>query len=326
MTARIISPFLLVFLLIACQSSPITDKEQLARQYYQALNESDFQRIAELQYDSIRVKEGPYTSTYSIADYVNWLQWDSVFQPTYKIVKAKPVDGGIELKISKLCRRIQFLNGGPMVSKEFIHFKEGKIHELEIKEFIAFNGDRWNAKREELVGWINEKHPELNGFIQDQTLQGGINYLKALALFENRQIPISSLDVEQEKKAILNTLNNETKAAFQRDYEAWQNYWVHDNDITKIYLDFPENTFSESMGWAEINQFVKNFFERHPEPEPVPKLLDNIKVRLYGNGAWVTYEQQDSLRGLKRETRLMEKIDGQWKIAGMQTTIYGFDE
>jgi hypothetical protein len=40
----------------------------------------------------------------------------------------------------------------------------------------------------------------------------------------------------------------------------------------------------------------------------------------------VSYEQNDVERGLKRETRLMEKKDGQWKIAGMHTTIYGFRE
>ncbi len=133
-----------------------------------------------------------------------------------------------------------------------------------------------------------------------------------------------SLTFEEEKKAILNTLNDETKAAFQRDYNGWQDKWVHDSTITKTYIDFPDSTFSESVGWKEISGFVKTFFEEHPEPEPVPTLVNDIGVRLYGNGAWVTYEQQDSLRGLKRETRLMEKVDGQWRIAGMQTTIYGF--
>lgn len=133
------------------------------------------------------------------------------------------------------------------------------------------------------------------------------------------------VDFEQEKAAILETLNNETKAAFQRDYEAWQDKWVHDASITKTYIDFTDNTFSESVGWDEISQFVKTFIEEHPEPEPIPKLVDKIDVRLYGNGAWVIYAQQDSLRGLKRETRLMEKVNTEWKIAGMQTTIYGFN-
>ena len=128
-----------------------------------------------------------------------------------------------------------------------------------------------------------------------------------------------------EKQAILERLNNETKDAFQRDYVAWTKNWVHDPSISKVYMNFVDSTFSESIGWKEISQFVKTFIDQHPEPEPVPKLLDKINVRLYGNGAWVTYEQKDSLRGLKRETRLMEKVNGEWKIAGMQTTIYGFE-
>lgn len=130
-------------------------------------------------------------------------------------------------------------------------------------------------------------------------------------------------NILKEEQAILNTLNNETKAAFRRDYKAWQDYWIQDSSITKVYLDFTTKKFSESVGWEEISRFVKTFMDEHPEPEPIPKLLDKINVRLYGSGAWVTFEQQDSLRGLKRETRLMEKVDGHWKIAGMQTTIYG---
>jgi hypothetical protein len=134
----------------------------------------------------------------------------------------------------------------------------------------------------------------------------------------------SSVNFEQEKRAILETLHSETEVAFQRDYESWKEKWVHNPSISKTYINFADSTFSESIGWNEISQFVKTFIEEHPEPEPTPKLVDDIDVRLYGNGAWVSFEQLDSLRGLKRETRLMEKVDGEWKIAGMHTTIYGF--
>lgn len=133
-----------------------------------------------------------------------------------------------------------------------------------------------------------------------------------------------SVIYEEEKKAIIETLNEETKAAFQRDYEGWKEKWVHDPTTTKTYINFADSSFSESIGWNEISKFVKTYFNEHPEPEPLPKLVENIDVRLYRNGAWVTYEQKDTLRGLKRETRLMEKTNGQWRIAGMQTTIYGF--
>ncbi len=127
----------------------------------------------------------------------------------------------------------------------------------------------------------------------------------------------------EEKKAILTVLNEETIAAFSRDYESWQDKWVHEDFVTKTYMQFPDSTITETLGWKEIDQFVRTYFKEHPEPDPFPTALKDIKVRLYKNGAWITYEQKDPVRGLKRETRLMEKVDNEWKIAGMHTTIYG---
>jgi len=129
-----------------------------------------------------------------------------------------------------------------------------------------------------------------------------------------------------EKAAILKTINDETKAAFNRDYEGWKEKWIHEKYVTKTYMDFRDSTLSETLGWDGINDFVKTYIEEHPEPAPLPTLVDKIDVRLYGTGAWVNYEQNDGDRGIKRETRLMEKVNGQWKIAGMQTVIYGMEE
>lgn len=193
MNQKCVFLILLFAVLIGCQSSKTVEKEQIARDYYHALDESNFERIAELQYDSIRIKEGPFNSTYTVSDYVNWLQWDSVFQPTYEILDAKLVDETVELSISKLCKRIEFLNGGPMVSKERMQFKDGKIYMLEIGEFTSFNAEQWNAQREDLVNWVKINHPELDGFINDQSLQGGLNYLKALELYQNRADSLPSL-------------------------------------------------------------------------------------------------------------------------------------
>ena len=133
-----------------------------------------------------------------------------------------------------------------------------------------------------------------------------------------------STTFEQEKAAILNIINGETKAAFRRDYAGWKGHWIHESYVTKTYIEFPDSSFSETLGWDDIDKFVRTYIEEHPEPDPTPTLVDRINVRIYGNGAWVNFEQNDSERGLKRETRLMEKADGQWKIAGMHTTIYGF--
>ncbi len=138
--------------------------------------------------------------------------------------------------------------------------------------------------------------------------------------------PKNEIDFETEKSAIMECLNSETKSAFARDFFLWKNHWVHGQNISKTYINYVDSSYSESVGWNEISGFVKRFIEDHPEPEPTPKLLNDIDVRLYQNGAWVSFQQMDSIRGLKRETRLMEKIDGKWKIAGMHTTIYGFNK
>ncbi|MEQ9413675.1 MAG: hypothetical protein RIF39_07580 [Cyclobacteriaceae bacterium] len=91
-------------------------------------------------------------------------------------------------------------------------------------------------------------------------------------------------------------------------------------------MQLTDSSSSETLGWDEADRFVREYFIAHPEPDPIPALLEDIDVRLYGIGAWVSFEQEDAARGLKRETRLMEKVDGQCKIARMHTTIYGFKE
>ena len=131
-------------------------------------------------------------------------------------------------------------------------------------------------------------------------------------------------DFNKEKAEILEVLNDEIRAAFNRDYQGWKGKWVQEESVTKSYMNFAGTTRSEALGWEEIEGFVRTYIEEHPEPAPLPTLVDKIEVRLYGNGAWVSYEQNDSELGLKRETRLMEKENGHWKIAGMQTVIYGF--
>lgn len=133
----------------------------------------------------------------------------------------------------------------------------------------------------------------------------------------------TNVDPAGEKAAILATLNGETVAAFSRDYEGWRDKWVHEPYVTKTYMNFTDSSMSETLGWAEVDRFVVDYFADHPDPDPLPQPLADIDVRLYGDGAYVSYEQQDPTRGRKRETRLMERVDGQWKIAGMGTVVYG---
>ncbi|WP_373524591.1 hypothetical protein [Aquiflexum sp.] len=130
-------------------------------------------------------------------------------------------------------------------------------------------------------------------------------------------------DSKAESALIKNTINDETKAAFQREYELWKNYWVHKDYVTKTYINFGDSSMSENIGWNDIDAFIKEFFVLNPDPDSLPVVINDMDIRIFGNGAYVNFEQHDPERGLKRESRLMEKVDGKWKIAGMHTTIYG---
>lgn len=151
-----------------------------------------------------------------------------------------------------------------------------------------------------------------------------IIFLASFYLASCQQVSKQVPNQNTENAAILETLNGETQAFFNKDYEGWKDRWVQESFVTKSYMLMTDSSLSETLGWAAIDAFGKTYIQEHPEPEPLPTLLDKIDVRLYKDGAWVSFEQEDPTRGLKRETRLMEKVDGQWKIAGMHTTIYGF--
>jgi hypothetical protein len=92
-------------------------------------------------------------------------------------------------------------------------------------------------------------------------------------------------DFEQQKAAILTVLNDETKADFNRDYEGWKTKWVHESYVTKTYMDFSSNSMTETLDWEEIDDFVRTYIEEHPEPAPLPTLIDEINVRLFDNTA-----------------------------------------
>ncbi|NVJ47916.1 MAG: hypothetical protein HWE07_12345 [Cytophagia bacterium] len=179
------APFL-ILLLCSCESKKEeVNKVQLVQEYIQALNDFDYQGIISKFNDSIRMKEIVYSSTFSKADFYDHFQWDSIFQPKYEILKIEEkADGTIDMEISKQGPRILFLNEKPTVNHEIISFEKGKIREVHILEYIVFDEETWSRKRQNLLDWIDANHPELNGFIHDQTKQGALNYLKALEYYK----------------------------------------------------------------------------------------------------------------------------------------------
>ncbi len=155
----------------------------------EVLDKSNISGIETLITDSLSTEETEYNyvQTFSKKDYVEWLKWDSVFEPTYKILEIKQKNGTVKAKISKTDKRIIFLHQEPIVTDQVVRFDNDKITSIETTKYVIFNDSVFVKKRDELVDWIDKNHPELNGFIYDQTMTGGMNYLKAIELYENKK-------------------------------------------------------------------------------------------------------------------------------------------
>lgn len=190
MNKIIILVLLLAFGLVSCKNSEkeITPLE-IAKQYYEVLDNSDDSGIVTLLTDSLLTKETEYNyeQIFSLQEYIEWLKWDAVFEPTYKILQIEQEGETIKAKVSKTDKRISFLHEEPIVTNQVIRFDNSKIISIETTEYVIFNDSIFAKNRNAFVNWVNENHSDLNGFIHDQTKTGGMKYLKAIELYQNRK-------------------------------------------------------------------------------------------------------------------------------------------
>ena len=190
MNKTVILTILLLVGFICCKHSrKEIDTLEIAKNYYKALDSSDDLKITLLLTDSLVTKETKYDyeQIFSLKEYVEWLKWDAVFDPTYQILQIEQEDEIVKAKISKIDKRILFLHQEPIVTTQVIRFDNDKIISIETTEYVIFNDSTFIKNRDGIVSWIDDNHPELNGFIHDQTETGGLNYLKAIELYKNRK-------------------------------------------------------------------------------------------------------------------------------------------
>ena len=127
-----------------------------------------------------------------------------------------------------------------------------------------------------------------------------------------------------EKEAILTVIESETKCFFQRDYECWKNYWVQ-KPYTFQAWNNADGTYDSKVGWKTVSEGVKKYLAENPikegEAENRSVKRNNIQANFYNpNLAYLIWEQINQTRDGKscrksQETRIMEKIDGDWRIA-----------
>jgi hypothetical protein len=158
--------------------------------------------------------------------------------------------------------------------------------------------------------------------------------MKSLALFligsllfvscvknEKKDEATENVNIEQEKKAINATIEKETESFFARDYEAWKSNYAQTDYAFQAWSN-DDGTFDSNVGWDDINKQIGKYITENPEPvSSHPKVeRKNMLYKFYGdNVAYLTWDQFNSDKPEKnfhhsKEVRLMEKINGEWKI------------
>ncbi|MCU4176910.1 hypothetical protein [Carboxylicivirga sp. N1Y90] len=179
--------FIALTLILGCQSfTKENANERSVRLYIHSLNEANYHNLDQLMSDSILMSEQEYTILKGKEQFHTFFQWDSVFSPYYHLLHIQETKNGINTTISKNCKRITFLQDSASIYKTTFYFDKNKISKIHTTENVYFDTARWTQNRDTLVNWINQNHPELNGFIYNMTAEGAENYLEAMRLFKEQ--------------------------------------------------------------------------------------------------------------------------------------------
>jgi hypothetical protein len=129
--------------------------------------------------------------------------------------------------------------------------------------------------------------------------------------------------LEREKTAILEVIERQAAAFWAKDFQGWADTWVHAPYVRRLGWS-GSGGVSSVEGWEAIGAAMKMNMTSNPKPNPTPAKVarDRLNFRIYGDVAWVTFEQRGvdtgepsfDMPGLSYETRIFEKHDGKWKV------------
>ena len=141
----------------------------------------------------------------------------------------------------------------------------------------------------------------------------------AITLRNNNQ-PVSSLESEEE--AIKKVIIEETEAFWNKDFKRLSSYMVQAEYI-RVVGWWEHGGVTVRKGWSVIGARTEKLMKENPEKNYQQVTRENFNIRISENMAWVTFEQFGTdtgekamdMPGLSYETRILEKHNGQWKIA-----------
>ncbi len=126
-----------------------------------------------------------------------------------------------------------------------------------------------------------------------------------------------------EAQAIMQVIEAETAAFWNKDYAAWAACWLPVPAIRMMGW-WARGGINITEGWDALSGNIKRLMAENPEPNPTAAQVRraNINLRVSAGMAWVTFDQYGldtgepdmDMPGLSHETRVLELHDGAWKL------------
>jgi hypothetical protein len=132
-----------------------------------------------------------------------------------------------------------------------------------------------------------------------------------------------SFDNAAETQAVMQVIEAETNAFWNKDFAALADCWLHSPHVRRFGW-WARGGITVTEGWEALGSRIKANIEANPTPQPAAAAVrrENLNIRVSDHMAWVTFDQYGAdtgepdmdMPGLSHETRVLEKHDGQWKI------------
>lgn len=139
-------------------------------------------------------------------------------------------------------------------------------------------------------------------------------------------------DQPAEAAAILKVIADESVAFWNKDYEAWANCWLHIPAVRTMGW-WQRGGVTVIEGWEALSTRIQQNLLTNPEPNPTAAQVrrEQINMRIGQDLAWVTFDQYGpdtgehalDMPGLSRETRILEKHNGEWKLVYVNWLLEG---
>ena len=145
---------------------------------------------------------------------------------------------------------------------------------------------------------------------------------------------------EKEQEAILQVIDAETTCFFERDYECWKNYFVQTDYAFQAWNN-TDGSIDTKTGWKEVDEKIKAYIVPAGEKPVSSKSMGQetgVRKKLSSHPrvirknmlfkfftpevAYMMWDQYNSTQDKQhftysKECRIMEKVNGVWKIANV---------